>query len=132
MNSSHEKKKHRNYPRMPLRSMPSSEPILLSPIMKERRMNQREFRLPNVKAVALSTAIMCIITCLHLPFIVDANMPPYPFRYTIDLPDGTKSPPLRMNGDARYHWEETEDGFTVIDDPDGSGYLMIAERDETT
>jgi len=95
-------------------------------------MNQREFRLPNVKAVALSTAIMCIITCLHLPFIVDANMPPYPFRYTIDLPDGTKSPPLRMNGDARYHWEETEDGFTVIDDPDGSGYLMIAERDETT
>mmetsp|Transcript_17876 Transcript_17876/g.25892 ORF Transcript_17876/g.25892 Transcript_17876/m.25892 type:complete len:944 (+) Transcript_17876:281-3112(+) len=109
--------------------MESSEPSYLTPCSKEGKMN-KSLKFPSVKAVAISTTIICII--LLKPFMADANMPPYPFQYTINLPNGRESPPLRMLGDAHYHWEETDDGFTVIDDPDGSGYLMIAERDETT
>lgn len=81
-------------------------------------------RIGKKAATAFLLAFLAVATN-----VVQSDIPPSEEPFRVVQPNGGLSPPIYLVGTAAYHREESEDGYTIIDDPAGSGWKVYAIRD---
>ena len=71
---------------------------------------------PMISGLVLFAAVVLLGHQAEHPSTAHAiKASPHPF-HDIDL-DGHLTPPIYIRGDESFHWEEDENGYTLIDDP---------------